>query len=81
MNNNSEKEYWQRAVREVLEASGETLESFAERMGVSVRQVHNWKHGERPTGLVAVRFFEYRRILLTGGIVLHCSPSGASIVS
>lgn len=64
MNNNSEKEYWSRAVREVLEASPLTLEQIAERLMVSVRQVHNYKLGERPSGLVAIRLYFYRKELL-----------------
>lgn len=72
MNENRERDYWRRAVQEVLEASGLTLEELADKMGVTPRQVANWRRGQRPTGIVAVRFFEYRKTLLVG-IVLHCN--------
>ena len=64
MNNNAEKEYWVRAVGEVLDATDLTVEVFAERMGVSVRQVYHWRDGTRPTGLAAIRFYFYRKELL-----------------
>lgn len=64
MNCNEEREYWMRVVDEVLTASGDTMEQLADRVKASPRQVYRWKfHGERPTGLVAIRLFEYRREL------------------
>ncbi len=51
-------------MRDVLEAMPLTLEQLAERLHVSVRQVHNYKLGERPTGLVAIRLYFYRKELL-----------------
>ena len=64
MNYNAEREYWIRAVAEVLDATDLTVLAFAERMGVSVRQVYNWRDGVRPSGLAAIRFYFYRKELL-----------------
>ena len=64
MNNNSEREFWVRAVNEVLSTTDLTVIAFAERMGVSVRQVYNWRDGVRPSGLAAIRFYFYRKELL-----------------
>lgn len=64
MNNNSEKEYWARAMKEVLDASPLTLEELALRLKVSSRQLHNYKLGDRPCGLVAIRLYFYRKELL-----------------
>lgn len=61
----TEREYWGRVVREVQRLSGLTLEQLGDKFGVSDRDISYWKAGERrPTGMVAVRFFEYRRELL-----------------
>ncbi len=64
MNNNSEKEYWTRAMQDVSNATTLTIEQLAERLHVSPRQIHNIKHGGRPTGLVAIRLYFYRKELL-----------------
>lgn len=77
MNQNNEREYWQRALKEVLDATGETAEQLAERMGVSVRQVENWKSGQRPSGIVAIRFWAYRKEILEVRIVMHGTGSMA----
>lgn len=68
----SEHEHW-RSVIQWLQDHGITLERIAEHHGVSVRQVSNWKNGQRPTGLQAVRltmFHEKHRSILQGS-VLH----------
>jgi transcriptional regulator with XRE-family HTH domain len=49
--------YWSRLVAE-LQSSGWTLERIGEELGVSDRQVSNWKAGQRPTGLAAIRLQE-----------------------
>ena len=49
----AEPSYWTRIIAE-LQASGIRLERIAEEMGVSVRQVSNWKAGSEPKGLTAV---------------------------
>lgn len=64
MNSNAEREYWVKAVAEVLDATNLTVEALAEKMGVSTRQVYNWKEGTRPCGLAAIRFYFYRKELL-----------------
>lgn len=46
--------YWSNIIAE-LQASGLTLERIAEEMGVSVRQVSNWKAGSEPKGITAIR--------------------------
>ena len=82
MNENKEKEYWSRVVGEVLEMSGLTLEELATRMGVSDRQVSNWRLGQRPSGIVAIRFYEFRRGLFSKvGIVLHGHSTGDQAIS
>lgn len=40
-----------------LQAWGVTLEMIAEELGVSDRQVSNWKTGDRPKGMTAVRLY------------------------
>lgn len=40
-----------------LQAWGVTLEMIAEELGVSDRQVSNWKAGQRPTGMTAVKLY------------------------
>jgi predicted transcriptional regulator len=65
-------------VMDVLK-SGITMQSLATLMGVSDRQVHHWKAGQqRPTGIVAVRLFEFRRgiVLHTEGITVHSHIDG-----
>lgn len=67
-----EQEYWARLIQE-LQTIGVTLERIAEHLGVSDRQVSNWKNGQRPIGMVAVRLvtfhMEQRRVLQ--GSALH----------
>lgn len=52
-----EGEYWARLVTELQLKY--TLERIAEEVGVTVRQVSNWKTGDRPTGLNAIRLREF----------------------
>lgn len=52
-----EQEYWARLIQE-LQNIGIGLERIAETLGVSDRQVSNWKSGQRPLGLRAVRLVE-----------------------
>ena len=51
-----EQQHWQRMICE-LQAAGMTLERIAEEIGVSDRQVSNWKTGDRPKGMNAVRLY------------------------
>ena len=72
----SEEEHWRRLIQE-LQGWGVTLERIAEHLGVSDRQVSNWKDGQRPTGLVAVNltmFHEKHRRILQGS-ALHGAES------
>lgn len=70
MTKEEEREYWARLVRETQRASGLTLEALADRLGVTPRDVSYWKSGDRrPTGLVAVKFFELRRDCILGTVV------------
>ncbi len=50
----SEWEHWRKLIEE-LQAKGITLEKIAEACGVTLRQVSNWKTGDRPLGLTAVK--------------------------
>ncbi|MDZ4346076.1 MAG: helix-turn-helix transcriptional regulator [Candidatus Binatia bacterium] len=72
-----EREYWARLIQE-LQNIGIGLERIAEALGVSERQVSNWKSGQRPTGMTAVRLIEFhgehRR-------VLHVQAKGTGIAS
>lgn len=53
-----EGQYWRRLIEE-LQASGFTLERIAEAIGVSDRQVSNWKNGDRPKGLNALNLYSF----------------------
>lgn len=67
-----EQQHWLKLIQELQDA-GVTLEKIAEHLLVSVRQVSNWKRGQRPTGMIAVRLTalhgQHRSIL--HGSVLH----------
>lgn len=71
-----EQEHWRRLIDE-LQGWGVTIEKIADHLGVSDRQVSNWKTGQRPTGLLAVKLTEFhdkhRRILQ--GSVLHSAEA------
>ena len=51
-----EQQYWRRLIEELQEV-GVTLERIAESIGVSDRQVSNWKGGDRPKGLHALNLY------------------------
>lgn len=57
----SEYEYW-RGLIQSLQNRGITLEKIAEHCGVSLRQVSNWKSGDRPLGLKAVKLEAMRHV-------------------
>ena len=61
-----EQQYWQRLINE-LQGWKVTLEMIAEELSVSDRQVSNWKAGQRPTGITAVKLYllhmKHRRVL------------------
>lgn len=69
---NEEKEHWRRLIDE-LQSWGVTLGRIAEHLGVSERQVTNWKNGQRPTGLIAVRLtmFHDEQGRVLHGRILH----------
>jgi transposase len=48
--------YWRQVICD-LQDNGMTLEKIAEYMGVSDRQVSNWKNGDRPKGLTALKLY------------------------
>ena len=50
-----EQQYWARLIQELQEKF--TLEYIAEEIGVSVRQVSNWKTGDRPLGMNAIKLY------------------------
>lgn len=50
-----EQEYWRRLIDELNEKF--TLDYIAKEAGVSVRQVSNWKQGDRPLGFKAVKLY------------------------
>jgi hypothetical protein len=52
-----EQQYWQRLINE-LQGWKVTLEMIADKeLSVSDRQVSNWKAGQRPTGITAVKLY------------------------
>ena len=61
-----EQQYWRQLIED-LQSWGVTLEKIAEHLGVSDRQVSNWKTGQRPTGLCALNLhafhMKHRRII------------------
>lgn len=61
-----EQQYWRGLIAD-LQGWGVTIEKIAEHLGVSDRQVSNWKAGQRPTGLLALNLhafhMKHRRIL------------------
>lgn len=73
---NEEQEYWRRLICELHDKF--TLEFLAAEFGVSVRQVSNWKTGDRPTGLTAVRVYQFhmkhRTTLPVDSTVVHGFP-------
>lgn len=50
-----EQQYWERLITDLQEKF--TLEYIAEEIGVTDRQVSNWKAGDRPKGMNAVRLY------------------------
>lgn len=73
----SEEQYWRGLIAD-LQGWGITLEKIAEHLGVSVRQVSNWKAGQRPTGLAAVRLTEFHgkhRSILQGSSLHGVAPA------
>ena len=62
----SEEQFWRGLIAD-LQSWGVTLEKIAEELGVSERQVSNWKSGQRPKGLCALNLHafhgKHRRIL------------------
>lgn len=50
-----EQEYWRRLIDQLNEKF--TLEYIASEAGVTVRQVSNWKQGDRPMGFKAIKLY------------------------
>lgn len=51
-----ERAYWRRLIEE-LQAWRVTLEMIASELEVSDRQVSNWKTGDRPKGMTAIKLY------------------------
>lgn len=51
-----EHQYWRRLIEELQEVKI-TIERIASEIGVSERQVTNWKNGDRPKGLHALNLY------------------------
>jgi len=51
-----EQEYWRRLLKS-LQGAGMTAADIARAVGVEDRQFWNWKLGDRPKGLTAVRLY------------------------
>lgn len=54
-----EKDFWHRLITELNEKF--TLQFIAETIGVTVRQITNYKHGDRPKGVVAIRLVQFHK--------------------
>lgn len=81
MDKEEERVYWARVVREIQHLSGMTLQQLADYLNVDARNVKYWKSGHRrPTGIVTVRLYEYRRALMLGTVV-HSIATGVCITS
>lgn len=52
-----EQQYWRKIIDELNEKF--TLQYIASEIGVSERQVSNWKRGDRPIGMNAVRLVTF----------------------
>lgn len=80
---NEEQEYWRRVVDELNEKF--TLEFLAKEMGVSERQVSNWKTGAKPLGFTAIKLYlfhaKHRTAVQESGIALHVLSAGKAISS
>ena len=64
MTREEEKAYWARVVRETQKLADLTLQELADRLDLCVREISYMKAGKaRPTGMCAVRLYEYRAIL------------------
>lgn len=67
MEKEQERQYWARVIHEIQRASGLTVVKLAEALNVEVRDLRYWRSAQRrPTGIVAVRFYEFRKKLLEG---------------
>lgn len=79
----AEHEYWRRLVDELNEKF--TLEYLAQEFEVSIRQVTNWKSGDRPKGLTAIRVYlfhaKHRTQVPETGTLVHVQVTGKSIIS
>lgn len=78
-----EQEYWRRLVDDLNEKF--TLEYLAREFGVSERQVSNWKSGDRPKGLTAIKVYtfhmKHRTQVQESGTEVHYEIKGTSILS
>ena len=71
-------DYWPRVVREAQKYGGLTLQGLADFLRVSRREVCHWKAGDsRPTGMIAVRLYEYRCGVMSC-TVCHSQQTGKS---
>lgn len=76
MNKQEEFNYWPRVVREAIRFGNLTVEALAEKLDVSPREVYYWQAGDRrPTGMIAVRLYEFRCVAMAGTTV-HCEQTG-----
>lgn len=57
-----EQEYWKTLIQ-FLQDNNYPISRIAEYMGVSERQVSNWKSGQRPVGMQAVKLHYFYRDL------------------
>lgn len=81
MNKEQEKLYWPRVVREAQKFGHLTLQAIANYLGVTSRDVSHWKSGRsRPTGMVAVKLYEWRCTLMSGTVV-HSQQTGKRAMS
>jgi len=72
MNKEEEREYWPRLVREAQKYGRLTVKELADALHVSERDVAYWKAGlRRPTGFVAVRFYQLRAKIISADPAYH----------
>lgn len=55
MNAIEEKEYWRRLVEELQAVM--TIRQMSDALDISERQIANWKTGDRPKGMMAIKVY------------------------
>ena len=55
MNQAEEKQYWRKLIEELQKVM--TIRELSDLLDISERQISNWKNGDRPKGMMAIRVY------------------------